>query len=175
MARLGCKCGAIMGTSECPSPYSLDIFYDSEIQSALADDPCLKLNDFLTGWSEKEGCQRNYQHRKTPVEYWYCTECHRVYEVQAIPRGRWLRIYNRSDTVIDADYSTWKKIFVMPDTVTDASTEENWEITLDDYLKQHDSVRYYLSPDETIVLAEDSKSLKPLFCYRLEDAWSPPA
>ena len=39
MARLGCRCGATMGTTDCPSPYSLEIFYDSEIQNALINDP----------------------------------------------------------------------------------------------------------------------------------------
>ena len=173
MARLGCKCGSDMCTSDSPSPYMLDIYYASEIRQVLANDPDIKLHDFLMGWSEKEGCQKEYRQRSEPVEYWYCTECQRVYEVQAVQGGRWLRIYKRSDAISNADYSHWKLIYVMPDTETDTATEANLAISLADYLKQHDAVHYYLSPDETLALAVDGATSKPLFCYKLEDSWSP--
>lgn len=164
-----------MGTSECPSPYSLEIFYDSEVQRALADNPDIALHNFLFGWDEKNDCQKEYMDRPEPVEYWYCIECHRVYEVQAIPRGRWLRVFKKTTGVASGDYSKWKQIYVMPEVETDAATEKDYEIRLSDYLRQHDSVLYYLSPDETVACAIDKASSKVLFSYVLEDSWYPSA
>ena len=173
MARLGCKCGAVMGTSDCPSPNSLDIYYASEIRRALADEPDIKLNDFLSDWCEKEGRQKEYQQRSQPVEYWYCTECHRVYEVQAIPGGRWLRIYKRSDISENVDFSGWKSIYVMLEPETDAATEENIEIRLIDYIELHDNVKYYLSPDEKFAVAIRNSTMEPIYFYTLEEQWQP--
>ena len=161
-----------MGTSDCPSPYSLDIYYASEVQQALSDDPDITLFDFLLGWSEKEGRRKEYQHRKEPVEYWYCTECRRVYEVQAVARGRWLRIYKMVDSGEVIDYAGWTQIYVMPDTETDAATEENFGITLAEYVKQHDAVNYYLSPDETTAVGVRKEQSMQLLRYKLEEKWS---
>ena len=175
MARLGCRCGATMGTTDCPSPYGLEIFYDSEIRNALINDPGITVHNFLLGWDEKHECQREYMDRNEPVDYWYCLECHRVYEVQAIRSGRWLRVYNRSGADVPVSFDGWKQIWVMPETATYAATEVAPEISLSDYLRQHDSVLYYLSPDETVAHVVDKASSQILLSYVLEDFWSPSA
>jgi hypothetical protein len=63
----------------------------------------------------------------------------------------------------------------MPETATYAATEVAPEISLSDYLRQHDSVLYYLSPDETVAHVVDKASSQILLSYVLEDFWSPSA
>lgn len=173
MSRLGCKCGAILGTSDCPSPYSLEIFYESEIMGALTDDPEISLHNFLLGWDEKNERQREYKNRPEPVNYWFCPTCKRVYEVQVHIGGRWLRVYKKASPAVSNICDSWKRIYVMPEVETDAATEKEFGILLSEYLQQHDSIQYYLSPDETVIHAIDSATKTVLFAYILEEAWSP--
>ena len=91
MARLGCHCGADMTNTDGPSPHRLNVFLKSEVDKALSYNPDIPLWDFYTGWDELAECRNSFQNRSEPVEYWYCTECKRIYEVQAVSCGRILR------------------------------------------------------------------------------------
>ena len=173
MARLGCKCGESMYTSDDPSPYIMYIYYKEEVDNATKSNSEISLHDFLTGWDDQHDCNRDYMNRPEPVDYWFCPVCKRVYEVQYMPGGRWLRIYHRTDNAAPEINDSWKQIYVMTDTEVYNTTEEDWDIQLSDYLKQHDSVQYYLSPDEKTVHAVDKATAKILFSYMLEDSWSP--
>ena len=150
MSQLGCICGERMTKTSCPSPCSLDIFYKEEIDRAIYEDPSITLHSFLSGWDERNDCAKKYMDRPEPVDYWCCPACKRVYEVQYIPGGRWLRIYKKANDPVAESFEGWTRIYVLPDVETDAATEKDWEIHLSDYLLQHDSIRYYLSPDEKI-------------------------
>lgn len=46
MSRLGCKCGHIMGSTESPSPYSIYVYYESEIK------PNILLSEFIDNLSK---------------------------------------------------------------------------------------------------------------------------
>lgn len=172
MAQLGCRCGERMTKTFCPSPCTLDIFSKEEIDKAINEEPFIALHNFLEGWDEKNDCKKEYMDRPEPVDYWFCPVCKRVYEVQNIPHGRWLRIYKRSCVPTPENFDDWKQIYVLTDVETDQATEVDWEIKLSDYLRQHDSVLYYLSPDEKTAHAVDKATSKVLFSYVLEDSWS---
>ena len=161
-----------MGSSECPSPYRVAIYYEQEVKDALALDPDVTLQDFLSDWSEKNNCAHAYMSRTEQVDYWLCTECHRVYEVQAKAQGRWLRIFIPSETSQDSlDLSCRKRIYVFRDVETDAATEKKIDLRLEDYLKQHQNPAYYLSEDETSASVMDSLTNHVLAEYTLEDSW----
>jgi hypothetical protein len=164
-----------MGGSICPSPYSLAVYYQSEIEAALSDQSNVRLQDFLMGWDETNECKRQYMERKTSVEYWFCIECKRIYEVQV--HGRWLRVFQwqkpTSVTLPQVD-NDWKRIYVFPDTVTDAATEANIDISLADFLRQEIfENEYFVSPDEKLVVAQKMSTKAIEFCYQLEDVWIP--
>jgi hypothetical protein len=151
------------------------VYYQSEIEEALSDQSNLRLQDFLAGWDETNECQKQYMKRETPVEYWFCTECKRVYEVQI--HGRWLRVFQRqepsSPTLPQID-GNWKRIYVFPDTVTDTATEADADIGLSDFIKQNCFAReYHSSPDERLVVARNASTKAIEFCYRLEEQWIP--
>lgn len=172
MSQLGCKCGERMTKTDCPSPCSIAIFYKEEIDNAIRGDSSITLHDFLSGWDAKNYRPCSFMARPVPVDYWFCPACKRVYEVQNIPQGRWLRVYARTDTVVPNSFDEWKQIYVMPDVETDAATEDDFELLLSAYLKQHDGIVYHLSPEESIVCAVDRQTGSVLYSYSLEDSWS---
>ena len=175
MAQLSCRCGEGMYKTDCPSEYSLFIYHYSEVEKALKENPSVTLNDFLTNWDSTHDCAKEYMSRKEPVEYWFCPSCKRVYEVQKIPHGRWLRIFKRRETDIPLliDYSDWDLIYVMTDVETDQATEDDFEISLSEYLKYHDVVQFYMSPDKKTVCAIEKTTSRLLYLYEMEDSWSP--
>ena len=169
-----CKCGATMGSSESPSPYNLSIYYANEADDAIKADPTITLHNFLLDWDDKKGCQHAFMQRKEAVDYWYCPICKRVYETQVKIGGRWIRIYKLSDIPTESmDYSAWKRVYVMPETETDAVTEEDPDILLIEYLKDHNNPIYYLSADETRMHAVDVQTGKVVLSYEQEDRWNP--
>ena len=115
MSQLGCICGERMTKTRCPSPCSLDIFYKAEVDKAIYEDPSIALHSFLSGWDERNDCTKEYMDRPEPVDYWYCPACKRVYEVQYIPSGRWLRIYKKADIPVADSFESWTQIYVLPD------------------------------------------------------------
>ncbi len=168
MTRLGCLCGASMGGSDCPSPYNFHICYEKEIASALESDPNISLMAFLLGcWQPKK------TQDVRDFEFWHCLECHRMYEVQAIPEGRWTRVYHPIEQIPASvpNITNFQRIYVMPETDTDAVTEIDENITLKKYLGMRDAVRWWLSPDEQIAWA--IKDGQVINGYYLEQQWEP--
>ncbi len=152
MARLGCKCGAEMTNTEAPSRHVVSIFYKSEAEVAIDHDPNIRLWDFYSGWDEKNGCNNSFQNRNELVEYWYCTECKRVSEVQAISCGRVLRTFAPDDNN-DFEFqnlSQFRELIVLKDVDMDdlLSREEN--MGLKEYLDRKRAAKYYLSNDESV-------------------------
>ena len=124
MARLGCYCGAGMSNPECPSPHRLNIFLKSEVDAAISYNPDISLWDFYTGWDESAECRNSFQKRFEPVEYWHCTECGRIFEVQAVSCGRIIRGFKPvSFSAEDAcNLEGFEELFVL------------WDIEMDEYL-----------------------------------------
>ena len=73
------------------------------------------------------------------------------------------------------EHDAWKQIYVITDTDVYVAYEKSEDIRLSDYLQQHDTILYYMSPDEKIAHAVDKTTAKVLFSYALEDSWSPSA
>ena len=170
MARMLCKCGALMGTSVSPSPYSLYVYYEQEVRSAIAENPKIQLSDFLSDWDEVNGEQKEFMKRSEPVEYWYCTECQRVYETQAKMGGHWLRAYQRTELQPrNVSFEGWTRIYIFKDLETDAALEEKPYLLLSDYLEMNTDVRYFIAPDERTVIAASADKQKVQFTYIQEE------
>lgn len=174
MARLRCRCGEDMYTSEDPSPCIIDVYYEPEILQAISDDPDITLHNFMMEWDEKNDCEKIFMQRSEPVDYWFCPKCKRVYECQCMPVGlHWLRIFKRTEAPVPKEYSNWKRIVVITDTDRFNAIEEDEDMLLAVFMRWHDSPIYYISPDDTIVHALDKRSREVLFSYVLEDSWEP--
>lgn len=154
MARLGCFCGAEMTNTVAPSKNLLKIFYYNEAEDAIRENPTIRLWDFYTGWDEKNECKNSFMKRTEPVEYWKCSVCKRVYEVQAKSCGRILRAYKPQEE-FDEDsvrISDLKELLVLEDVEMDDMLSEEEGMTLKEYLNKRKQLRYFISEDEETAL-----------------------
>ncbi len=170
MARLGCKCGAEMANTISPSKNRLSIYYIQEVKDAINSNPQIRLWDFYTGWDEKNNCNNSFQDRNEPVEYWYCTSCKRVYEVQAESCGKIMRTYalekeKKSEKI---DISSLTELLVLTDEEMDKLLAQNEKLTLQDYLAQRSTPRVYITADEKTVYITDIET-RTTHIYLCED------
>ncbi len=166
MARLGCKCGADMTNTVSPSQNILNIYYYKEAQEAIRTNPEIRLWDFYSGWDEKNERRNTFQNRNESVEYWYCTECKKIYEVQAVSCGKILRVYEPSDEEKKEtlDYSELDEIILLWDVEMDEILSSNEKMTLEQYLNEEKTVRYFISLDETTVYVVKNSVI--VDCYK---------
>lgn len=160
MARLGCKCGAEMSNTVTPSNNNLNIFFLKEAQEAIIKNPEIRLWDFYTGWDEKNNCNNSFKSRDEDVEYWFCTECKKIYEVQAISCGKILRIYEPNEKEeVDLSYIlSLDELILLWDTEMDEMLSTNDKMTLEEYINQEKKLRYYISKDERSIFIVNNNS-----------------
>ncbi len=160
MARLGCKCGAEMTNTISPSKNRLNVYSIKEVMDAIKANPQIRLWDFYTGWDENNNCNNSFQDRDEPIEYWYCTNCKRVYEVQAKPCGRITRVYCISEDShsIETDYSSLTELLVLTDIEMDKILSQNEKKTLQEYLDQRELPKVFISADERTVYVKNENN-----------------
>lgn len=161
MARLGCYCGACMSNTECPSPHRLNIFLKSEIDAAISYNPDISLWDFYTGWDESAECRNSFQNRPEPVEYWHCTECRRIFEVQAVSCGRIIRGFKPVSFSPDeaGNLDGFEELFVLWDIEMDEYLGIDRDYPLRDYISGV-RIKHYISPDCKTVYIFDATENK---------------
>ena len=77
-----------------------------------------------------------------PVEYWYCTECRRIYEVQAVSCGEVLRVFKPDANYTDEyNIDNFEELFIL------------WAKEMDDFL---DFGRDYRFKDYIVQLTQSS-------------------
>lgn len=136
MGRLGCNCGAIMSSVDCPSQNLIHIYTEQEVTEALRENPSIRLWDFRMK-------QRKY-------EYWFCTACHRVHQVD-VEKGECIKRYRPigetcNQLGIIGVPLDWQELYVITDVELDKITEQDFAITLGAYLPQIKR-RVMISPD----------------------------
>lgn len=145
MGRLGCNCGAAMSSVDCPSPNIIHIFEEKEVKNALKENPSIGLWEFRS-------IRRKY-------EYWFCTDCKRVHQVD-VETGycvlRYTPIGKSEDQIgimgIPAD---WQELYVITDAELDDVTERDFSIKLIEYLPIVKR-RVMLSPDQQTAVVFDT-------------------
>lgn len=169
MARLGCTCGGEMTNTQGPSQHILNVFFVSEANEAIAYNPQIRLWDFYTGWDEIKDCEHSFQSRNQPVEYWYCTECGRIHEVQRISCGKIIRSYSPQHLEKEpiVDLQNLKELLVLTDIEMDKMLVDYNEMLLSEYVNSPRNVKYYSSIDEKTVYIYENEHWKPLI-YQME-------
>ncbi len=145
MGRLGCNCGAIMSSVNCPSENRIHVFSDSEVINALGTDRTKKLWDFYI-------VDRAY-------EYWYCTTCRRVHQIK-VDSGvcvlRYKPIGKSDDQLGILGVSPdWRELYVITDVELDEAIERDFDTKLAEYLPRVRR-RVMLSPDQQTAIVFDS-------------------
>lgn len=170
MARLACFCGADMTNTEDPSQHLLNVFLRSEIDKTLSYNPNICLWDLYTGWDELAECDNSYQNRSEPVEYWYCTKCKRIYEVQAISCGKILRCFKPvSDLKEEYSLDGFEEMFIMWDQEMDDIICKDRNYLLKDYIEKPSLIKNFISHDQKIIYGINMKTKKLLCKYILEN------
>ena len=136
MGRLGCNCGATMSSVDFPSSNIIHIYGEKEVKKTLKDNPSISLWDFRS-------IRREY-------EYWFCTNCRRVHQVD-VRTGYCVLRYTpvgESDNLISVIgiIDDWQDLYVITDVELDDVTERDFSIKLADYLPRINR-RVVLSPD----------------------------
>lgn len=134
MAGLLCLCGNGMSNTTVPSDSIIEIYRPRDIALAIHQET--KLIDL---WDEK-------------TEYWYCQKCKRVTLIQR-KTSKYLCSYSRIHSIPPPKIETlqgFSPLLFWKDDDFYIATEEDWIITVEDFVKQTPS-RYEirLSPDES--------------------------
>ncbi len=171
MARLACYCGADMTDTNGPSPHLLNVFLRSEIDKALSYNPNICLWDLYTGWDELTECDNSFQNRSEPVEYWYCTECKRIYEVQAISCGRILRCFKSvADFTEEYNLNGFEELFILWDKEMDDVICKDRYYLLKDYIERTFTIKFFISSDQKTIYGLDVPTNKLICKYILEES-----
>jgi hypothetical protein len=171
MARLACYCGADMTDTKGPSPHLLNVFLRSEIDKALSYNPNICLWDLYTGWDELAECDNSFQNRSEPVEYWYCTECKRIYEVQAVSCGKILRCFKPvSDLTEEYSLEGYEELFILWDKEMDDIICKDRNYLLKDYIVKPSTIRFFISSDQKTIYGLDVPTNKLICKYILEES-----
>ncbi len=134
MAGLLCLCGNGMSNTTVPSDSIIEIYRPGDI--TLAIDQETKLIDL---WDEK-------------IEYWYCHKCKRITLIER-KTSKYKSSYSRIHSIPSPNMKIlqgFSPLFFWRDNDFYRATEEDWEITVKDFVKRtppHYIIR--LSPDES--------------------------
>jgi hypothetical protein len=158
-----------MTDTEGPSPHLLNVFLKSEIEEALSYNPDICLWDLYTGWDELAECSNSFQKRSELVEYWYCTECKRVYEVQAISCGKILRCFKPIPAPA-GEYSLegFEELFILWDTEMDDIICKDRYFLLKNYIAEPAKVKFFISADQKTTYGLNAATNKLICKYILE-------
>ncbi len=168
MANLGCYCGTTLYDTGTPSQNRIHIYTESEIQASLKLVPKLKFWDF-TYDSEKFPVKNENQ-----IEYWYCTDCGRVYVVPHKPNALTLWVYEKLPGNIPDGVrvdKSWERLHIFTDTEGyDAAEANNCAgydtVMLEDFIyRRPRKFVYFISPDEKYVVAQNAADKTFAFAY----------
>ena len=167
MARFGCICGNTLSNTNCPSDCIIHIFTKEDAMRALNHDENITLLDFLSGWDEKDNCQRRFISGN--MEYWYCPECKRIYQVEAVSCGKATARYLYSDINLDSDIDNLRqsdnRLFVLSDVSLDNLTEKN-NITLKWFIEEYaPEFDFYSNKTLSKIIATFHKTEQIAFVY----------
>lgn len=167
MARLGCECGAEMTNTIAPSKNIINIYTFDEVQKAIEDNPDILLWDFYSGWDEIGKCNNSFQYRKEPVEYWYCTSCKMVFEVQAISCGKVLRKYafHNSDNYIVTD--DINELIILKDVEMDRILNLKPDMLLKEFIDDKRTEKYFISQDESTVYVYEGETNTAIYTLNI--------
>ncbi len=173
MSRLGCKCGAVMTYTDCPSPCIMKIYLKSDIDRAIESNPSIRWINFENGWDEINQRKKEYSSLPYPAEYWFCPECKRVYVID-LRYNRWTRVYKPDDTVQQHDITGWREVGSFHVVETDEATEADMDLSVKDFVYNESHPRkVYLSSDLMRVMVYDGSSGNSKISYTLEERWTP--
>ena len=170
MAKMACYCGASMSNVDCPSENVIYVLKKDRVESALKYNPQISLIDFITNWDVLKNAKKPFI--SEDYDFWYCTQCKRVYQSEIKIGGNKLAVYAYDTNVDLIDKETllsMQELIVFTDIEEYGATEKEPPASLSDFVSSLSATRYFISNDGSIVYAYNNEKQCVTFCYRSEE------
>ena len=159
MGRLGCKCGRVLSTVDCPNDVDLMAFEGVRLSDLLRTSPEILLTDVMLDYDIPG------------KSFWYCNDCGRVY-VFRDDHQMYSRVYLRCDyescESID-DILNLRELYFFTDRQVEEPTETDFGYTLKAFLDNPPHpYRFFITPDNSKVYAYNVNTGSIVHCYILE-------
>ena len=170
MAKMACYCGASMSNVDCPSENVIYIMKKDRVESALKYNPQISLIDFITNWDILKDTKKSFI--SEDYDFWYCTQCKRVYQSEIKIGGNKLAAYAYDPNIdpIDEDrLFSMQELIVFTDIEEYNATEKEPPTSLADFVSSISGTRYYITDDGSTVYVYDCEKGRVIFCYRAQE------
>ena len=159
MGRLGCKCGRVLSTVDCPNDVDLMAFEGVRLSDLLRTCPEILLTDVMLDYDIPG------------KSFWYCNDCGRVYVFRDDPQ-MYSRVYLRCDyescESID-DILNLRELYFFTDRQVEEPTETDFGYTLKAFLDNPPHpYRFFITCDSSKVYAYNATTGSVAYCYVLE-------
>lgn len=147
MGRLGCKCGRVLSTVDCPNDVDLMAFEGARLRDLLRTSPEILLTDVILDYDIPG------------KSFWYCNDCGRVY-VFRDDHQMYNRVYLRRDYEarenVD-DILKLRELYFFTDRQVEEPTETDFGYTLKAFLDSPPHpYRFFITADGSKVYAFDT-------------------
>lgn len=167
MAKMACYCGASMSNVDCPSENVIYVMNKERVESALKYNHQITLIDFITNWDVLKDTKKPFISEE--YDFWYCTQCKRVYQSEIKIGGNKLAVYAYDPEVDSIDQETLfslQELIVFTDIEEYNATETEPPTSLEDFVSSLSGMRYFITDDGSTVYAYDCEKSCVEFCYR---------
>lgn len=159
MGRLGCKCGRVLSTVDCPNDVELMAFEGAKLSDLLRTSPEMLLTDVMLDYDIPG------------KSFWYCNDCGRVYvfrdDHQMYNRVYLRRDYEACENI--GDVLKLRELYFFTDRQVEEPTETDFGYTLKAFLDSPPHpYRFFITPDGSKVYAFDTTSNSITHYYALE-------
>ncbi|MBQ9415823.1 MAG: hypothetical protein IJU20_03150 [Clostridia bacterium] len=176
MAKMACYCGASMSNVDCPSENVLYVMNKDRVQSALKYNSQITLIDFITNWDSLKDAKKLFI--SEDYDFWYCTQCKRVYQSEIKIGGNKLAVYTYYPDVDPIDKEvlfSMQELIVFTDIEEYDATEKDPPTLLADFISSLSAKRYFITDDGSVVYAYDCENECVLFSYHSEELMEIPS
>ena len=176
MAKMACYCGASMSNVDCPSDNIIFIMRKERIESAIKYNPQITLIDFITNWDVLTESKKLFTSEE--YDFWYCTECKRVYQTEIKIGGNKLASYVYNPDVESVDTDTlfaMQELIVFTDSEEDSAAEKEPSVLLSDFVLSLSGKRFFISNDLNTVYAYDCAKKSIVYEYQAEKLMKKPS
>ena len=170
MAKMACYCGASMSNVDCPSENVIYVIKKDRVDSALKYNPQISLIDFITNWDILKDTKKPFI--SEDYDFWYCTQCKRVYQSEIKIGGNKLAAYAydpNSDPIDEDLLFSMQELIVFTDIEEYDATEKEPPTSLADFVSSLSATRYFITDDGSKVYAYDCEKHCVIFCYHTEE------
>ena len=170
---MACYCGASMSNSDCPSENVIYVVSKDRVDSAIKYNPQITLIDFITNWDVLTDTKKSFI--SEDYDFWYCTECKRVYQSEIRIGGNKLAAYVFEPKIEPIDKEilfSMNELVVFTDIEEDFVTEKDPSTLLTVFISSLSGKRFFITDDLSTVYAYERAKNSIEYAYQSEKLMS---